>query len=161
MIDRLLRFAIAQRGLVLLATVGLALLGIVDFRRLPIDAVPDITNVQVQINTAVQALSPLEVEQQITFPIETAMAGLPRRRGHALALALRPLAGHRRSSRTAPTSTSRASSSTSGCRRRRTACPTGIGEPDMGPIATGLGEIFFWTVEADTAARSTTARPTR
>lgn len=77
MLERLIRFAIAHRGLVVLATVGMALLGIQSFSRLPIDAVPDITNVQVQINTAIEALSPLEIEKQITFPIETAMAGIP------------------------------------------------------------------------------------
>ena len=64
-----------------------------NFTRLPIDAVPDITNVQVQINTEAPGYSPLEVEQRITFPIETAMAGLPQPRVHALALALRPVAG--------------------------------------------------------------------
>src|SRR4026208_829404 len=77
MLDRLIRFAIAQRGLVVLATAGTALLGILNFHRLPIDAVPDITNVQVQVNPAVEALSPLEIEQQIPCPVGAAVAGLP------------------------------------------------------------------------------------
>src|SRR4029079_5754100 len=64
--------------LTVIATAVIAVLGIYNFTRLPIDAVPDITNVQVQINTAVEGLAPIDVEQRITFPIETAMAGLPR-----------------------------------------------------------------------------------
>jgi cobalt-zinc-cadmium resistance protein CzcA len=78
MLDRLIHFSIAHRSLVVLAVVAVGLLGVVNFGRLPIDAIPDITNVQVQINTAVSALSPVEVEQRITFPIETAMSGIPR-----------------------------------------------------------------------------------
>ena len=77
MLERILKFVIAQRWLVLLVTLGMAMLGIYNYQRLPIDAVPDITNVQVQINTEAAGYSPLEAEQRITFPIETAMAGLP------------------------------------------------------------------------------------
>lgn len=77
MLDRILSFAISQRWLVLLATAAMAGFGAFNFARLPIDAVPDITNVQVQINTAVSALSPVEVERRITFPIEWAMGGIP------------------------------------------------------------------------------------
>ena len=77
MIDRILEFSIRQRWLVLFATLGIGALGAWNFTRLPIDAVPDITNVQVQINTAAPGYSPLEVEQRITFPIETGMGGLP------------------------------------------------------------------------------------
>jgi Cu/Ag efflux pump CusA len=76
-LERVLGFSVRQRGLVVIATAGIAALGLFNFRRLPIDAVPDITNVQVQINTVVEALSPVEVEKQVTFPIETAMSGLP------------------------------------------------------------------------------------
>ena len=78
MFERLLKFSIEQRWLILLATLGMAALGVYNYQRLPIDAVPDITNVQVQINTEAPGYSPLEAEQRITFPIETAMAGLPR-----------------------------------------------------------------------------------
>jgi cobalt-zinc-cadmium resistance protein CzcA len=58
--------------------VGLAALGLYNYQRLPIDAVPDITNVQVQINIEAPGYSPLEAEQRLTFPVETAMAGLPK-----------------------------------------------------------------------------------
>ena len=77
MIDKLIDFSIKHRWLVVLAVLAIASLGIYNYQRLPIDAVPDITNVQVQINTGASGYSPLEVEQRITFPIETAMAGIP------------------------------------------------------------------------------------
>ena len=78
MIERILRFAIAHRWLVLAVTLGVAVFGAYNYQRLPIDAVPDITNVQVQVNTEAPGYSPLEIEQRITFLVETAMAGLPR-----------------------------------------------------------------------------------
>ena len=78
MIDAILAFSIKQRWLVVLAVLGIAALGAWNFARLPIDAVPDITNVQVQVNTNAPGYSPLETEQRITFPIETAMGGLPK-----------------------------------------------------------------------------------
>ena len=77
MFERIIRFAIEQRWLVMLAVLGMAGIGVYSYQRLPIDAVPDITNVQVQINTEAPGYSPLETEQRITFPIETVMAGLP------------------------------------------------------------------------------------
>ena len=77
MFERVIRFAIEQRWLVLLAVLGMAALGVFSYQKLPIDAVPDITNVQVQINTAAPGYSPLETEQRVTYPIETVMAGLP------------------------------------------------------------------------------------
>lgn len=77
MFERLIQFAIEQRLVVMLAVVLMATVGIHSYQKLPIDAVPDITNVQVQINTAAPGYSPLETEQRITFSIETAMAGLP------------------------------------------------------------------------------------
>jgi len=78
MLERILKFSIAQRWVVLFATLGVAAFGIYNYQRLPIDAVPDITNVQVQINTEAAGYSPFEAEQRITFLVETAMAGLPR-----------------------------------------------------------------------------------
>src|SRR5688572_28332408 len=137
MLGRLIQFAIHQRGLIIAATVGMAILGILNFRRLPIDAVPDITNVQVQVNTAVEALSPLEIEKQITFPIETAMAGLPgveqirslSRYGLSQVTVIfkdgtniyfaRQLMNER-------------------LQEARDNLPPGLGDPEMGPIATGL-----------------------
>src|SRR3990167_11410922 len=77
MLDKLIRFSIVHRVFILMGTIGIVILGIFNFSRLPIDAVPDITNVQVQINTEALGFSPLEVEQRITFPIETVMSGLP------------------------------------------------------------------------------------
>ena len=77
-IESILKFSITHRYLVLAASLGIATLGLVNYQRLPIDAVPDITNVQVQINAEAPGYSPLESEQRITFPIETAMAGLPK-----------------------------------------------------------------------------------
>src|SRR5688572_29503014 len=76
MVDRILEFSLRNRGVVLLATFAMIIAGVWAAIRLPIDAVPDVTNVQVTINTEVQALSPEEVEQQVSFPLETAMAGL-------------------------------------------------------------------------------------
>ena len=78
MIKSILEFSINQRWLVVLASIAMAALGAWNFTRLPIDAVPDITNVQVQINANAPGYSPLEVEQRITFPVETGMGGLPR-----------------------------------------------------------------------------------
>src|SRR6187402_658690 len=77
MIEFLLRFAIAQRKFILCIVIVFAFLGIWSYQQLPIDAVPDITNVQVQINTEAPGYSPLETEQQITFLIETSLGGLP------------------------------------------------------------------------------------
>ncbi|HRS26720.1 MAG TPA: efflux RND transporter permease subunit, partial [Phycisphaerae bacterium] len=77
MIAKILQFAVQQRLLMVLLAIGLAALGIWNFSRLPIDAVPDVTNMQVQINTAVTGLAPVEIEKQITAPIEWAMQGIP------------------------------------------------------------------------------------
>ena len=71
MLAHILDLSIRHRWLVLLATLLMALLGVRNYRHLPIDAVPDITNVQVQINTEAPGYSPLEVEQRITFPVES------------------------------------------------------------------------------------------
>ena len=94
MFERLIRFAIEQRWMVLFVTLAMAAVGIYNYSRLSIDAVPDITNVQVQINTAAPGYSPLETEQRVTYPIETVMAGLPGLEQNPLAVALRAVAGH-------------------------------------------------------------------
>ncbi|XQU71982.1 Cation efflux system protein CzcA [Cupriavidus sp. H18C1] len=147
MFERVIRFAIAQRWLVLLAVLGMAVLGALSYTRLPIDAVPDITNVQVQINTSAPGYSPLETEQRITYPIETAMAGLPgleqtrslSRYGLSQVTVIfhegtdihfaRQLVNQR-------------------IQEARERLPAGV-SPAMGPISTGLGEIYLWTVEAE------------
>ena len=77
MLDWILDFSLRNRVLVLAAVAGVVVLGVYNYQRLTIDAVPDITNVQVQINTSAPGYSPVEAEQRITFPVETAMAGLP------------------------------------------------------------------------------------
>jgi len=77
MFERIIRFAIEHRWLVLLAVFGMAGYGVFSYQKLPIDAVPDITNVQVQINTAAPGYSPLETEQRISYPIETSCLVCP------------------------------------------------------------------------------------
>ena len=77
MLERILQISILQRGLVLLAVLSMAAFGVYNYQKLPIDAVPDITNVQVQINTTATGYSPVEAELRVTFPIEMAMSGLP------------------------------------------------------------------------------------
>ncbi|MDQ3581153.1 MAG: efflux RND transporter permease subunit, partial [Pseudomonadota bacterium] len=145
MLESILRFAIHECWLVLVAVLGMAALGVYNYQQLPIDAVPDITNVQVQINTEAPGYSPLEAEQRITFPIETAMAGLPKleqtrslsRYGLSQVTVIfedgtdiyfaRQLVNER-------------------IQEVREKLPPGP-QPAMGPISTGLGEIFMWTVE--------------
>ena len=78
MLERILKSSIEHRGLVLVFVLAVAALGAWNYTRLPIDAVPDITNVQVVVNTPAPGYTPLEAEQRITFPLENAMAGLPR-----------------------------------------------------------------------------------
>ena len=77
MINSILKIAIERRGIMMLFSLFVAALGIYSYQKLPIDAVPDITNVQVQINTQAPGYSPLETEQRITFVVETALAGIP------------------------------------------------------------------------------------
>src|SRR5262245_5855503 len=77
MLEKIIRLAISHRWLMLALTAGLIAIGVWSLRQLPIDATPDITNVQVQINVDAAGFSPLEVEQRVTFPVETTMAGLP------------------------------------------------------------------------------------
>ncbi|SOZ39545.1 CusA/CzcA family heavy metal efflux RND transporter [Cupriavidus neocaledonicus] len=151
MFERLIRFAIAQRWLVLLAVLGMAALGLYSYTRLPIDAVPDITNVQVQINTAAPGYSPLETEQRITYPVETVMAGLP---------GLEQTRSLSRYGLSQVTVIFRDGTDIHFARQlvnqriqeARDQLPTGI-TPAMGPISTGLGEIYLWTVEAGPGAR--------
>lgn len=146
MFQQLIAFAIARRWLVVLAVLALAGLGVVNYQRLPIDAVPDITNVQVQINTAAQGYSPLEVEQRITFPIESAMSGLPRLEQ------TRSLSRYGLSQVTVVfkegTDIYFARQLVSERLQQAKSRLPDKAEPTLGPIATGLGEIFYWTVEA-------------
>lgn len=152
MIERLIAVSLQQRWLVLLLALGAVALGAWNFQRLPIDAVPDITNVQVQINTRAPGYSPLETEQRITFPVETAMGGLPKldytrslsRYGLSQVTVVfkdgtdiyfaRQLVGER-------------------IQQVKDQLPAGV-EVAMGPVSTGLGEIFMYTVEAKAGAKT-------
>ncbi|QHF42912.1 cation transporter [Pseudomonas sp. S35] len=150
MFERLIQFAIEQRIIVLLAVLLMAGVGIASYQKLPIDAVPDITNVQVQINSAAAGFSPLETEQRITFPIETAMAGLP---------GLQQTRSLSRSGLSQVTVIFKDGTDLFFARQlvnerlqvARAQLPSGI-ETAMGPISSGLGEIFLWTVEAKDGA---------
>lgn len=158
MLEKLLRFSIEQRWVVLLATLAMGLVGVYHFDKLPIDAVPDITNVQVQINTEAPAMSPLEVEKQVTFPIETAMGGIPNVSN------VRSLSRYGLSQVTVVfedgTNIYFARQLISErLQQARSVIPETVGEPEMGPIATGLGEIFMWTVEAEPGATREDGRP--
>lgn len=150
MLEYLIQFAIQRRVLIMVAVLAISGLGLWNFTKLPIDAVPDITNVQVMINTEAPGYSPQEIEQRVTFPIETAMAGLPNlqytrsvsRYGLSQVTIIfsddtdiyfaRQLVNERLSS-------------------ARSNLPRLL-EPELGPIATGLGEIFMFTVDAEPGA---------
>ena len=151
LLERMIAGAIRFRWAVLTAVLLLCAIGVWSFQRLPIDATPDITNVQVQINSEAPGFSPLEAEQRVTFPVETAIAGLPglqytrsvSRYGLSQVTAVfedgtsiyfaRQLINERLQS-------------------AREQLPPGVA-PEMGPIATGLGEIFMYTLEAVPGAK--------
>ncbi|HXS30395.1 MAG TPA: CusA/CzcA family heavy metal efflux RND transporter, partial [Steroidobacteraceae bacterium] len=151
-IEAVIRFAIRRRWLMLAVVTAFATLGVWSFQHLSIDAVPDITNVQVQINTEAPGFTPLEVEQRVTFVVENAMAGLPRLEstrsvsryglsqvtvgfedGTDIYFARQQIAERLQS--------------------LHSRLPAGL-EPALGPIATGLGEIFMYTVDAVPGARN-------
>ncbi len=155
--EKLIAFAIDQRWLVMLISLAVVILGVISYQHLPIDAVPDITNVQVQINSAAPGYSPLETEQRITYPVETAMAGLPNleetrsisryglsqvtvvfKEGTDIYFA-RQLVAER-------------------IAQVKEKLPAGIAS-EMGPTATGLGEIFMWTVSAQPGALKADGTP--
>ena len=141
----------------LLLTLGARRARRLELPQLPIDATPDITNVQVQINTEAPGYSPLEAEQRVTFPIETALAGLPQldytrslsryglsqvtvvfEDGTDIYFARQQVAER--------------------LQQVKSQLPAGI-EPELGPIATGLGEIFMYTVDAGPAHADRMAQP--
>jgi len=150
MLEAMIKFALERRGLVMALVLMLMGLGVWKFTQLPIDAVPDITNVQVVINTEAPGYTPLEAEQRVSFPVETAMTGLPKlsytrsisRYGLSQVTVVfeegtdiyfaRQLVGERLST-------------------AKGDLPPSL-EPTLGPIATGLGEIFMFTVDAEPGA---------
>lgn len=152
MLEAIIKFSLARRGLVMALVVVVMGLGGWKFTQLPIDAVPDITNIQVVINTEAPGYTPLESEQRVSYPIETAMAGLPKlsytrsvsRYGLSQVIMVfeegtdiyfaRQLVGERLSA-------------------VRGELPDSL-EPTLGPIATGLGEIFMFTVDALPGAKN-------
>jgi cobalt-zinc-cadmium resistance protein CzcA len=151
MIARLIEFSIRHRWFVLLATLGIAALGFWNYQRLPIDAVPDITNVQVQINTAAAGYSPLEAEQRITFPIETAMAGIPRL-DHTRSLSRYGLSQVTVVFKEGTDIYWGRQQIAERLQQAKEQLPEGV-SPQMGPISTGLGEIYMWTIDAKPGAR--------
>ena len=146
MLDSILKFSIERSKLILIFVFAVGMLGVWNFQKLPIDAVPDITNVQVVINTEASGYTPLEVEQRVTFPLETALSGVPNleytrsvsRYGLSQVIAIftdetdiyfaRQLVNERLGA-------------------AKSELPFGL-EPELGPISTGLGEIFMFTVDA-------------
>lgn len=147
MIDAIIRFSVSQRLLVLLFVAILAVGGIYSLQHLPIDAVPDVTNVQVQVLTAAPSLAPLDIERQITFPIEVAMSGLPD---------IKEIRSISRFGLSAVTIVFADDVNTYFARQlvaerlpeARDQIPNGIGSPEMGPISTGLGEIYQYELRS-------------
>lgn len=145
--ERMIAFALRNRLLILSLTGLLIGIGVWSMVRLPIDAIPDVTNVQVQINTNAPALSPLEVERQITLPVELAMFGLPR---------LQEVRSLSKFGLSQVTVVFEDGTDIYFARQQvqerlqeaREQIPNGFGTPEMGPISTGLGEIFQYKVVA-------------
>jgi len=146
MLDRIIDLSLRHRLIVILMACGIVIAGVIAFRRLPIDAFPDTTPVQVTVNTVAPSLAPLEIERQITAPVEQALSGLPKLAevrsltrfglsqitllfddGADLYLARQVVAE----------------------RLQSVALPPGIARPQLGPVATGLGEVFHYTVAGE------------
>ena len=147
MIERILGFSLTHRFLVVLLVAAVAAFGIRSLQLLPIDAVPDITNNQVQINTEASSLSPFEIEMSVTFPIETSLAGIPgleytrslSRNGFSQVTAVFNDDVDIYFARTQVTER---------ISQVKGVLPAGA-DPRMGAVSTGLGEIYMWTVHFD------------
>jgi cobalt-zinc-cadmium resistance protein CzcA len=148
MLDRLLHFSLTQRFLVIIGTILLVGLGLVSWRQLNLDAVPDITTNQVAINTETGGMGPEEVEKLVTFPIETAMGGIPG------VTQVRSLSQYGLSQVTV---TFKDEVDTYFARQLvserlnnvKELLPTGIESPQMGPVSTGLGDIYMYVIESE------------
>lgn len=145
MIDRLLSASVRGRWVVLFLTLVVAVYGVMQLTRVPIDAVPDITNKQVQVNTQAPAFGPLDIERLVTFPVETAMAGIP------------GIQSTRSISRNGFSQVTvifeenvdiyfARQQVTERLTQARDTLPAAV-EPQMGPLTTGLGEVLMWSVE--------------
>lgn len=147
MINALIRFSVENRLIVLLLVAIMAAAGAYSLINLPIDAVPDVTNVQVQVLTSAPSLAPLEMERQVTFPVEVAMSGLPD---------VEEIRSVSKFGLSAVTIVFDDSVDTYFARQlvlerlaaAREQIPDGIGSPEMGPISTGLGEIYQYELRA-------------
>ena len=145
MIDRLLSFAVHRRYIVIALTLLVTVLGAIALTRLTIDAVPDITTKQVQVNSVAPSLSPVEIEKRVTYPIENALAGIP---------GLESTRSLSRNGFSQVTAVFTDSTDIYFARQQiaerlsniREEIPPGV-DPKMGPISTGLGEIVMWTLE--------------
>ena len=149
MIERILAFSIRWRVLVIVAGVVLLGAGMFSALRLPIDAVPDITNTQVQINTVAPAFAPLEMEQYVTFPIEVAMSSLPRKQE------IRSISQFGLSQVTVTFDDDvdlywARQLVLERLGEAKSELPEGV-QPELAPVSTGLGEIYQFTVERDSA----------
>ena len=156
-LERMIGLAIAHRWLVLVLTAALAALGVWSFRQLPIDVTPDITNVQVQVNTAAPGYSPLEAEQRVTYPLETALAGVPGL-DHTRSLSRYGLSQLTVVFKDGTDLYFARQQVAERIAQARSQLPPGL-EPEMGPIATGMGEILMYTVRADPQARKADGTP--
>ena len=157
MIDRILAFSIQNRWLVIFATIAVGALGAWNFTRLPIDAVPDITNVQVQVNTVAPGYSPLEVEQRITFPLETAMGGLPKL-DHTRSLSRYGLSQITVVFKDGTDIYFARQLVNERIQQAKEKLPPGV-ETSMGPVSTGLGEVYMYSVEAKPGAKTPDGKP--
>lgn len=157
MLSTIISRSIKDRWIVMLVVIGICAYGAWDYRNLPIDAVPDITNVQVQINTEAAGYSPLETEQRVTYPIETTLAGLPQ------LSYTRSLSAYGLSQVTAVFDEGTDIYFARNLVNERLGpikaqLPAGL-EPQMGPISTGLGEIFMYSVSAEEGATQANGEP--
>ena len=157
MIDKLIQFSIARRWLVIFLVTAVAALGVWNYQHLPIDAVPDITNVQVQINTEAPGYSPLEVEQRVTYLVELAITGLP------YVESTRSISRYALSQVTVVFEKGTdiyfaRNLINERLQQAKSEMPSGI-DPAMGPVATGLGEIFHYAVHAKPGALMENGEP--
>lgn len=151
MLTRLIEFALKNRMLIILLFTFACAVGVYRFTQLPIDAFPDTTPIQVQINTVAPALSPEEIEQQITLPVELSIGGLPGLQNvrsvskFGFSQVVATFGDDIRIIDARQYVTERLST---------VELPEGVGRPELGPIATGLGEIFHYIVRSDNPTRS-------